>query len=150
MTLALTLLMPLAPARADASAARLSLRGRTLRSRSPGDRERAIAAASWLPELRVRATVERSDVPGRRDNTTVSGELTWPLDRSFGSNAIAEARARRQAAVERERLVDRIAETLRRRQQAHDLNDDVAAELAEEEADAEVYALTGRAAEDGP
>jgi hypothetical protein len=124
---------------------------RSIQSRglSPLAGPTALAAARWLPTLTVGAIVERSSGASARDHTMVVGALSWPLE-AESSAEVENERWRRQASADRQRLVDRIAESWRRRRQAQALEDDVAAELGTEEADAELDVLTGRADEDGP
>ena len=95
--------------------------------------------------------VEQRRWPGRSAvDTIVFGELAWPLGRTAAADAIAAARERRRHAVGCDRLVERIAAAWHHRQRANDLDDAIAARLAEDEADAELAALTGDDAEDEP
>jgi hypothetical protein len=113
--------------------------------------DRAIAASAWIPELRLKAIVQHTLLPGRsRVDTIVFGELAWPLGRSPTGDTIAGARDRRQRSAARDSLVERIAAAWHARTLADDAADDVAARLAEEEADATLDALDGDGAEEGP
>jgi hypothetical protein len=108
-------------------------------------------AASFVPQLRLGAAVERSHWQGRSAvDTIVYGELVWPLGRAPAGHAIAASREGQQRAAARETLVERIAAAWHKRRQADDLADEIAARLAHEEADAEIEALTGDATEDEP
>jgi len=129
-----------------------SLMERALRRAGLGERSRAeaIVAAQWVPELRVRAAVESAAGPTSQLSLLFVGELAWPLGRSTATEAVAAERLTRQTSAQRQRLIDSIAEAWQRRQRAADLQDDVAAELTAEEADAELEARTGEAAESGP
>jgi hypothetical protein len=123
-----------------------SLIERALRNDSPGQppSDRALAAAPWIPELRVKAVVEHGTLPGRsRLDALVFGELIWPLGRTPVGDNIAAAEQRRQRAIARDSLVERIAAAWHARSLADDAADDVAARLAEEEADATLEALVG-------
>lgn len=152
--ISIAVVSPLAPARADERAPPASLIDRALRNAglcptAPLDGVRE--AARFVPELRLGATVGRAQLPwGTRDETLVYGALAWPLDRASAGSAVDEARYDRQRVKRREDLIDRIAATWHRREQADRIDDDVAAELAAEEADAELDALTGAAVEDEP
>jgi hypothetical protein len=139
-----------ASARADEDVAPPSLIGRALRLRAyeDQDRTRAAAIAPWIPQLRVHAIVERAAGSLGHDNTIVMGELAWPLGRSATGDLVLANRARRQASAERQRLLDRIGDAWHRRRQASDREDDLAATLDLEEADAELDAITGRDAGD--
>ncbi|HEX9100770.1 MAG TPA: hypothetical protein VF997_01135 [Polyangia bacterium] len=108
-----------------------------------------MAAAPWIPDLRLRALVEHGALPGRnRLDTVVWGELVWPLGRTPAADAIAAARDRRWRSAARDSLVERIAAAWHARSLVDDIADDVAARLAEEEADATLDALVGD--EDAP
>lgn len=123
-----------------------SLIERALRNDSPGTppSDRAIAAAPWIPELRLRAVVEHGAIPMRsRVDTLLFGELIWPLGRTPVGDSVEAARARRQRSEARDSLVERIAAAWHARSVADDAADDVAARLAEEEADATLDALAG-------
>jgi len=120
------------------------------RGLSPPSHSLAAAAARWLPTLSVRAIFERSRGPESHDQTTVLGQLSWPLDDKLSSEELFRDRLLRQASRERQRLLDRIAATWQRRRQAQERADDLEAELGTQEADAELDVLTGRADEDGP
>jgi hypothetical protein len=123
-----------------------SLMERALRNDSPGvpPSDRAIAAAEWIPELRLRAVVEQGFLPTRsRVDALFFGELIWPLGRAPVGDNIEAARDRRQRSVSRDSLVERIAAAWHARSVADDAADDVAARLAEEEADATLDALAG-------
>ncbi|MCA1663950.1 MAG: hypothetical protein LC659_06745 [Myxococcales bacterium] len=125
-----------------------SLIERALRNDSPGapPSDRAIAAAEWIPELRLRALIERADLPTRRRvDALFFGELIWPLGRAPVGDNIEAARDRRQRSAARDSLVERIAAAWHARSLVDDAADDVAARLAEEEADATLDALTGDA-----
>jgi hypothetical protein len=150
--LAIVVATPPAPAKADEGPPP-SLIERGLRSAIPGASasDRAIAASAWIPELRLKAVVEHSVLPGRsRVDTIVFGELAWPLGRSPVGDTLAGARDRRQRSATRDSLVERIAAAWHARTLADDAADDLAARLAEEEADATLDALDGDGAEDGP
>jgi hypothetical protein len=150
--LAIVVVSPQASARADERAPP-SLIELGIRARLPGTEssERAVAAASFLPELRLRAIFEYGAWPGRSfATTTVLGELAWPLGRTPAGDAIAGEQARRQRASARETLVARIATAWHERRRAEEAADDVAAELAAEQADAELDALVGLDDEDAP
>ncbi len=139
-----------APARADEPVP-ASLIERALRNDSPGTppSDRALAVAQWIPELRLRALVEHGVLPGRsRVDTIVWGELVWPLGRTPVGDAIAAAQERRQRSTARDSLVERITAAWHARALADDAADEVAARLAEEEADATLEALAGD--EDAP
>jgi hypothetical protein len=123
-----------------------SLMERALRNQSPGapPSDRAIAAAEWIPELRLRAIVEQGFLPTRsRVDALFFGELIWPLGRTPVGDNIEAARERRQRSAARDSLVERIAAAWHARSVADDAADDVAAQLAEEEADATLDALAG-------
>jgi len=123
-----------------------SLIDRALRNDSPGapPSDRAIAAAEWIPELRLRAVVERGYLPTRsRLDALFFGELIWPLGRTPVGDNIEAARDRRQRSAARDSLVERISAAWHARSVADDAADDVAARLAEEEADATLDALAG-------
>ena len=121
-----------------------------LRACEDRDRGAAAAAARWMPQLRLHAIVDRALGPLGHDDMMLLGELAWPLGRSAPGDEIAASRARRQTSAERQRLLDRIGDAWHRRRQADDREDEIAATLEAEEADAELDAITGRAAEDGP
>jgi hypothetical protein len=111
----------------------------------------ALAAARWLPEVRVGAAVTRAQLPtGSRDETEIYGLLTWPLGRGTVGAARDELRNDRWRVTAKTDLLDRITATWHRRAQADRIGDEVAAELELEEADAELDALTGDALEDQP
>jgi hypothetical protein len=123
-----------------------SLIARALHNDSPGQppSDRALAAAQWIPQLRLKAVVSERALPGRsRVETIVFGELAWPLGRTPVGDRIAAAEARRQRSAARDSLVERIAAAWHARTVADDASDDVAARLAEEEADATLDALAG-------
>jgi hypothetical protein len=123
-----------------------SLIERALRNESPAPApsDRAIAAAEWIPELRLRAIVAEGSLPMRsRVDALFFGELIWPLGRTPVGDNIAAAEQRRQRAIARDSLVERIAAAWHARSLADDAADDVAARLAEEEADATLEALVG-------
>jgi hypothetical protein len=123
-----------------------SLIERALRNESPGKpaSDRAVAAAAWIPQLRLRAVVTENALPGRnRVETIMFGELAWPLGRTPVGDSIAAAQDRRQRSISRDALVERIAAAWHARTRADDAADDVAARLAEEEADATIDALVG-------
>jgi hypothetical protein len=152
--ISIVVVSPLAPARADEREPPASLIDRALANAGlcptpPLDGVRA--AAQWIPELRLGAVLTRARLPwGSLDETVVYGALSWPLDRSPVGAAIDEARVDRQRTRRREDLVERIAATWHRREQAYRIEDDIDAELTAEEADAELDALTGSAVEDEP
>ena len=130
-----------------------SLIERALRLDSPGKpaSERALAAAPWIPELRLRAVFQHETLTsGHQLETTVLAELRWPFGRKPVADAMAVARDRRERSAARDELVAKIAAAWHARRLAGDAADDVAAELAEEEADATLDALTGDALGDGP
>jgi hypothetical protein len=150
--LAIVAATPPASAKADERAPP-SLIARGLRNAIPGAAvsDRAIAASAWIPELRLQAIVEHSVLPTqRRVETIVFGALAWPLGRSPAGDTLAGAHERRQRAKKRDALVERIAAAWHARTLADDADDDVAARLAEEEADATLDAIVGDDAEDGP
>ena len=139
-----------APARADEPVPP-SLIARALRNDSPGApaSETAANVAPWIPQLRLRAIVTQGEWPDRgRVDTTVLGELAWPLGRSPAADAVAAARDRRERSAARDDLVERIAAAWRARRVAQDA-DDVDAELDAEEAQATLDALVGDDFEDG-
>jgi hypothetical protein len=143
---------PSASARADERPPP-SLIERALRNGSPGEpaSERSLAAAPWIPELKLRAVFERGMLPGRsRLDTVFLGQLAWPFGRRPVEDAVAAARDRRERAATREQLVGQIAAAWHARRMASELADDVAAELAEEEADATLDALSGAVGGDEP
>jgi hypothetical protein len=152
--LAIAVVSPLASAGAEERPPPASLIARGLAHAglgTPSVSERVLAAARWLPQLRLRTIVERGDGTGlTRASTTVLGELAWPLGRTPVGDAVAAERDARQRSAARQRLVDRISEAWQRRQHAEELADDVAARLAEDEADAELDALVGDDAGDAP
>lgn len=126
---------------------------RALRNDDPGETvsERALAAAPWIPSLRLGALFERGAYGGSgRVDTTFYGALLWPLGRTPVGDNIAAARDRRARSAARDSLVERIAAAWQARNRADDAADDVAARLDEEEADATLDALTGAATEDEP
>lgn len=134
-----------APARADERVPP-SLIERALQSEIPGHAasDRAVAAAQWIPALRLRAVVEHGALPGRqRVDSAIFGELVWPLGRDPVGDRITAARDRRERSAARDSLVERIADAWHARALADDAADDVAARLAEEEADATLHALAG-------
>ena len=151
IVLSIAAVSPLASAGAEERPPPASLIERGLRHAglsAPSLSERVLAAARWLPRLRLGAVVERGDGTGlTRASTIVFGELSWPLPLRSAGDTLAAERATRQRSAERERLIDRISEAWQRRQHADDLADDIAARLAEDEADAELEAIVG---EDGP
>jgi hypothetical protein len=151
--LATVVAVPRESARADERAPPSLIIERGLCAAIPGRAasDRAIAASAWIPELRLKAIVEHTLLPGRsRVDTIVFGELAWPLGRSPTGDTIAGARDRRQRSAARDSLVERIAAAWHARTLADDAADDVAARLAEEEADATLDALDGDGAEEGP
>jgi hypothetical protein len=130
-----------------------SLIERALRNDAPGGTvsERALAAAPWIPQLRLGAVVTHGAyASGSRFNTTVYGVLAWPLGRTPVGDNIAAARDRRARAAARDSLVERIAAAWHTRNLADDAADEVAARLADEEANATLDALSGAATEDEP
>jgi hypothetical protein len=149
MTVVSLLVSPLALAQGDerapsASAAPSSLIERALQPLSEGSvSERAMAAATLIPELRLRAMFSDATWTGYHQfNATIVGELAWPLGRTPVGAAVDEARVRRQRSAERKSVVDQIAASWRERRRAEEMGDDIAAELAAEEADADAEALT--------
>ena len=144
--------IPPVPAQADERVPP-TLIERALQDDVPGrpPSERAIAISTWLPDLRIRAILDEGAWPGTsRLETTLLGELAWPLGRKAPvRDAVAGARDRRQRSAARESLVERIAAAWHARTIA-DAGDPVAARLAEEEADATIDALVGDGAEDAP
>lgn len=116
----------------------------------PSVSERVLAAARWIPQLRLGVTVERGQPLSGTSvaSAFVYGVLAWPLSRTATGDAIAAERELRLRATARQRLIDRVSEAWQRRQHASELTDEVAARLAEDEADAELDALVGD--EDGP
>ena len=150
--LAIAVVSPPAPARADEPAPP-SLIERGLRHAFPDTpvSDRSIAASGWIPELRLKAVVEQGAWPGvSRVETIVFGVMAWPLGRNPVGDTFAGARDRRQRSAARDSLVERIAAAWHKRTLADDAKDDIAAQLAEEEADATIDALVGDDAEDGP
>lgn len=143
MTVLATLLMsPRALAQPDEHAPPpLIDRGlQALSARSVSDR--ALAAASFMPELRLRAIFEDATWTGRRaTSTTILGELAWPLGRTPVGSAVDAAALRRQRSRERDSLVERIAAAWHERRRLEELGDDIASEIDREEADAELDAL---------
>jgi len=134
---------PSAPARADEPLPP-TLIERAVSNDSPGKpaSDRAASAAPWLPELRLRATITHGEWPGRsRVDTSVFGELAWPLGRSPWADATAAARDRRQRSAARDSIVERLAAAWHARRVADDTADDIEAELAAEEAEATLDAL---------
>ena len=111
----------------------------------PSVSERVLAAARWIPQLRLGGIVERGQqlTGASVASTFVYGELAWPLSRTPTGDAIAAERDRRWQSAERQRLIDRVTDAWQRRQHASEMADEVAARLAEDEADAELEALTG-------
>jgi hypothetical protein len=109
-----------------------------------GERERPNAGgrmtyARLVPELRLIGIVQQAQAPARASvDNILMAQLSWPLDQ-VANNAIAATRDARQRAAARESLVARILEAWHRRQDALDRADDLAAE----EADAELDAVTG-------
>src|SRR4051794_24360928 len=86
-----------------------SLIERALRNDSPGatPSDHAIAAAEWIPELRLRAVVEHGSMPTRsRFDALFFGELMWPLGRTAVGDHIEAARYRRQRSASRDALVE--------------------------------------------
>lgn len=121
-----------------------SLIERALGSEIPGEpaSDRAVAAAQWIPELRLRALVEHGALPGRgRVDSAIFGELVWPLGRDPVGDRVMAARERRQRSAARDSLVERIADAWHARALADDAADEIAARLAEEEAEATLHAL---------
>lgn len=106
-------------------------------------RSGALAAAQWMPVLRVHATIERTPGATGYDATKVYAELAWPLGRTPVGDAVADEQSRRQSSAGRQRLLDHIAEVWRRRQHARDHRADLDRRLATEEAQAELDVLTG-------
>lgn len=142
-------------ARAEEPAAPQPLIARALHyaglDREPAIDSGVLAAARWLPELRIGASVARARLPtGAKDETVVFGALSWPLDPTAVGAAADELRNDRWRLAARSDLVDRISRAWHRRTDADRLGDEVAAELDLEEADAEIDALTGAALEDRP
>lgn len=144
---AIAAVSPLASAGAQERPPPASLIDRGLRHAGlaePNVSAQALAAARWLPELRLTAIVERGDGSGlTRASTTVLGQLSWPLGRTGVADTLAAERDARWRSQARERLADRIAEAWQRRRHAEELADDLAARLAEDEADAELEAIVG-------
>jgi hypothetical protein len=100
----------------------------------------ALTYARFIPELRLRGIVQQSQQPTRASVENIAmAELAWPLERSSALDVTTAARDVRQRAAARESLVSRIVETWHQREQALDRADDIAAD----EADAELDALTG-------
>jgi hypothetical protein len=101
---------------------------------------RSLAWVQLIPQLRLRAMMQQSQEPRR---ASIEGlgivELIWPLTRSAALDGVAAARELRQREAARDSLVARIGAAWRRRRQAQDRADD----LASDEADAELEALTG-------
>ena len=146
-------LTPSLSARADERAPPLSLIDRAVQLDSPGrpSSERALAAAPWIPELRLRGVVEKSALPGRgRLDAGFFAELAWPFGRRIVEDAVAAARDRRERSAARDALVERITAAWHARRLAAEAADDVAGELAEEEADATLDALSGAAIGEQP
>lgn len=111
----------------------------------------AIAAAQWLPELRLGARFRHRTMPwGFAAETLVFGELAWPLGRTPVGDAIRGVREGRQRSDARDSLVERIASAWHKRQQAAQVTDEIAARLDGDEADAELEALTGEDGEAQP
>src|SRR5260370_23210829 len=101
---------------------------------------RALTYARFIPELHLRGITQQSQRPSRASvENIVMAELSWPLDRSPAVEATAAARDLRQREAARESLVSRIVDSLHQREQALERADDIAAD----EADAELDALTG-------
>jgi hypothetical protein len=124
---------PLASARADGRPSRASLIDRA-------------AAAPWLPELTLGASVSRAAWPlNAARETLLYGALAWPLDRPPAT--VAALHERRMRDGERQSRAARLADAWHRRRVAQDTADDLSAQLAVEEADAEIAALDD---EDGP
>jgi hypothetical protein len=123
-----------------------SLIERALRNDSPGrpPSDRALAAAQWIPQLRLKAIVSEHALSGQsRVETIVFGELAWPLGRTPVGDRVAAAEDKRQRSAARDALVDRIAAAWHARTLAENAADTVTARLAEEEADATIDALAG-------
>ena len=86
-----------------------SLIARALRNDSPGapPSERAVAAAQWIPQLRLKAIVSEHALAGQnRVETIMFGELAWPLGRTPVGDRVAAAEERRQRSIARDALVD--------------------------------------------
>ena len=136
---------PSAPARADEPVPS-SLMVRALRNDNPGRpaSERAASVAPFIPQLRLRAVVAQGQWPGRsRVETTLVGELAWPLGRTASTDAVTAAGDRRQRSAARDSTVEALAAAWHARLAADDVTDDLEAELAAEEADATIDALVG-------
>src|SRR2546423_3014926 len=129
----IAVMSPLGPARADE---------RPPRAASLIDRA---AASGWLPQLTLGARLTRARWSlHSADETFVYGALAWPLERPAAT--VPALREQRVRQAERQSHAARLAEAWHRRRVAEDKADDVAAELAGEEADAMIDALD----EDGP
>ena len=140
-------LLPSLSARADERPP-ASLIGRALELDSPGQpaSERALAAAPFIPELRLRGIVEHSTLSSRSHlDAGFFAELAWPFGRRVVEDAVAAARDRRERSASRDALVEKITTAWHARRLAAEVADDVAEELAEEEADATIDALSGDA-----
>ena len=134
--LGILVVSPLAPARADEGPPRASLRASLI--------ERA-SAARWLPQLTLGTRLSRARWSlNAADETVVYGALAWPLERPPAT--VPALHEQRMREAERQSHVARLADAWHRRRIAEDKRDDVAAELAVEEADAMIDALD----EDGP
>jgi hypothetical protein len=132
-----------ANAHADDRAPPLSLIERAVQRSGYGDpppRRDLLAYARLVPELRLRGILQQGQQPNRASvENLVMAELIWPLDRSPAQAATAAARELRQRTAARDDLVSRIVEAWHQREQALDRADDIAAD----EAEAELDALTG-------
>ena len=144
MSLAIAVMVHSSSARADEPAP-ASLMTRALRYNGYDEPSRggALAAAQWMPALRVHAIVERTPTLLGYRSTQIVGELAWPLGRTPILDSVAAEQSRRQSSAGRQRLLDHIADVWRRRQHARDHQDDVARQLAAEESQAELDVLTG-------
>jgi hypothetical protein len=106
----------------------------------PPRHSHAFTYARFIPELRLRGIVQQLQQPRLASVENIGmAELAWPLDRSPALEATAAARELRQWTQARESLLSRIVEAWRQREQARDRADDLAAD----EAEAELDALTG-------
>ena len=156
MTVLFMAALPSASARADdrpPPSLSPSLIDRAVRADSPGmtASERAFAAAPWIPQLRLGALVEHGDsAAAGRVNTVFYGALMWPLGRR---PSVTTSKPRASGAPAR-------SHAIRSSSGSPPLGTRVGSpttppmtwprELAEEEADATLDALTGAATEDEP
>ena len=142
MTVFMTAALGPLGAHADEHAPPPSLIERALQRSGDNDgRERggSLSYARLIPQLSLRGVVQQAQGPGHASVQNLAMiELAWPLDRLPGE-AVAATRDVRQRAAARESLVDHIMEAWHQREQALDHADDLAAD----EADAELDALTG-------